>query len=1403
MTKLFKMILLLWLFSISSFAQDTWTVAGVSSIFGSEWAPTDTSNDMTSEDGVIFTLTKKDLSLSAGIVYEYKVVKNHSWDNESYGQDGGEPNKTFSVSQDGLYDLIITFNVNTKDLSERPIIKNWTGAEKAKAFYYVGSLNNWSTTDKSYPFTLLDDGKTWELTVTAVDNDGWFKIAPDFAYEKPSSFFDNLLCAPYDGCEELSGNMEYGNLGAWHLPQSDLFHSYTIRIIPLEMTYEIVPITIEKPNKIQIWQDPQTKVNYIYTVGESTASVKEGSSTAGSPDAIGNVAILSKFTVDGNEYTVTSIGSCAFQSCIGLTSVIIPYSVTTIGINAFSGCTGLTSITLSEGVTSIGNMAFEGCTGLTSVTIPESVTSIDSYAFSLCTGLTNITIPSSVTTTGYRAFYRCYGLTSVTIPEGITCIGPGAFEFCTGLTNVYIPESVTKIDYGAFSSCSGLSSINLPKSVVSIGNFAFLGCTGLVSINLPEGLTNIGSQAFEDCTGLTSITIPSSVTNISYIAFSGCTNLKSVYCYAENVPTTSDNAFSNSSYKEATLYVPSVSINTYKSTVPWSEFGSIKEIGNEEPTPPFKYAVQTMILHHAGGNVTEVGVDRQTSLQFKDDKVIVLFSDGTKEFSKDNVLSITYTYLRTDVNGDGTVDVADISTIINVMAGNSSIQASLEADANGDGMVDVADISTVISTMAELARRANLSRQADAEAANGTVGEAFYIYRNDGQFNAFFREEIDSIGFSHYDADSLRYNKIASQVVYTSDSTYYIPLAAIDSVGFVQPETIVNSDVFLLTAEHSPYIFDADTLRFTMTANTPQALMPRRGNIVVATADCEAFPDGIVARVESMTASADGTLYQCTMSNIEEVFDQLVIYTKGVEQGGGVDEARGFDLRRATLTHVLWDKEWSKTIEGGGTKTTITAGDRAVVTVTAKKTLTTPFFFQLEMQNTMRAGIDFTATSSVGHFEQRQIGTTISAGKITVPYTMGLLWLTPKLSLYGYFQEEGKVELKYAGHLSRTDKVTFTYTKGKWSFNHAPVNDAGTDVAQLSMEGYAEVGLRPQVDFSLNGRRAGFGFSASVGLKEYINFIFDATKLSDGGLYDAMRDSYCRTTIPWSLTAHASADIFGKYDSDFADTGFATFSYTFTPKTEPQWGEDRYIFPLFGGVEGKRQGEKATAKASVSRTTLLPVQVGFSLIDKDKKIVQTKYDGRSYRAGNTFSNYSCELSGLEGSEKYTVRPSVKLFGYDVLASPEVEVKDGKTSCPDENHPHWIDLGIGTQWRCCNEGASRPEEYGGYYTFGQVASAPTLEQIKALVNNCSYTWTTQNGVNGGKFTGPNGGTIFLPAAGHVWDGELYGVGSWGLYWRSTSGDESSAYHLLFSSGGAYWYDYWFYRSLNQLTVRPVR
>lgn len=264
------------------------------------------------------------------------------------------------------------------------------------------------------------------------------------------------------------------------------------------------------------------------------------------------VIIPEKFTYEGVDYSVKNIGNSAFWCCTSLTSIIIPNTVINIYDDAFTGCTGLTSVTIPNSVTSIGQQAFYCCSGLTSVTIGNSVNSIGHSAFLGCTSLTSIDLPNSVTTIGDCAFDYCSGLTSLTIPNSVTSIKHYAFKNCTSLNSVTISNSIMSIEYGVFRECSNLTSVTIPNSV-----------------------TSIESEAFYYCTSLASVTIPNSVTNIGGIAFAYCNNLEKVYCYAEEVPSTSKSAFNESLIEYATLYVPAKSIKAYKTKAPWSQFGSI------------------------------------------------------------------------------------------------------------------------------------------------------------------------------------------------------------------------------------------------------------------------------------------------------------------------------------------------------------------------------------------------------------------------------------------------------------------------------------------------------------------------------------------------------------------------------------------------------------------------------------------------------------------------------------------------------------------------------------------------------------------------------------------------------------------------------------------------------------
>ena len=93
-------------------AQDVWTAAGSSTLFGSNWNETDTSNDLTDKGDGIWELTKTGCILEQNVKNEFKVVKNHSWV-ESYPA----ANYVFTVKETGTYSVTIQFNANNFEIN--------------------------------------------------------------------------------------------------------------------------------------------------------------------------------------------------------------------------------------------------------------------------------------------------------------------------------------------------------------------------------------------------------------------------------------------------------------------------------------------------------------------------------------------------------------------------------------------------------------------------------------------------------------------------------------------------------------------------------------------------------------------------------------------------------------------------------------------------------------------------------------------------------------------------------------------------------------------------------------------------------------------------------------------------------------------------------------------------------------------------------------------------------------------------------------------------------------------------------------------------------------------------------------------------------------------------------------
>ena len=211
-----------------------------------------------------------------------------------------------------------------------------------------------------------------------------------------------------------------------------------------------------------IWEDAPYELTYTITNKEKKQvelSGYEGDKPAGV------LNIPATVTINGIEYSVTSIGEKAFVNCDNLQSVTIPNSVTSIDFSAFMWCGNLQSVTIPNSVTSIGDCAFAACNSLQSITIPNKVTSIGNHAFENCTNLQSITIPNKVTSIGAYAFSWCENLQSVTIPNSVTSIGNYAFEFCYSLQYVNINGN-PKIGTDAFWKTPATVAINLTASPI-------------------------------------------------------------------------------------------------------------------------------------------------------------------------------------------------------------------------------------------------------------------------------------------------------------------------------------------------------------------------------------------------------------------------------------------------------------------------------------------------------------------------------------------------------------------------------------------------------------------------------------------------------------------------------------------------------------------------------------------------------------------------------------------------------------------------------------------------------------------------------------------------------------------------------------------------------------------------
>ena len=254
-------------------------------------------------------------------------------------------------------------------------------------------------------------------------------------------------------------------------------------------------------------------------------------------------------------------------------------AIAKIGENAFRNCSTLSGITIPSSVTECGKNAFYSCSSISRVDISDlkawckiNFTAMPSNPLYPGTAklylngveLTDLTIPSDITEIKEYTFCRCASLTNVTIHDKVISIGSAAFGNCESISRVNITDlsAWCRIDFGSGTSnplCFGTLYVN---------------GVGITNLTIPSDITEIKTYAFYKCSSLISVTIHDKVTSIGPSAFYDCPLLTELYCKPTTPPALGGASVFDNGASTRKIYVPSGSVETYKTATNWSEYAS-------------------------------------------------------------------------------------------------------------------------------------------------------------------------------------------------------------------------------------------------------------------------------------------------------------------------------------------------------------------------------------------------------------------------------------------------------------------------------------------------------------------------------------------------------------------------------------------------------------------------------------------------------------------------------------------------------------------------------------------------------------------------------------------------------------------------------------------------------------
>jgi hypothetical protein len=1058
-------------------------------------------------------------------------------------------------------------------------------------------------------------------------------------------------------------------------------------------------------------------------------------------------------------------------------------------------------------VTSIGYGLFQDCSDLTSISVASENTKYDSR--NNC----NAIIEKSSEPSGYWQLMPIGGLCTLiagckntVIPSGVQAIAGYAFSGCSGLTSITIPSSVHTIYISAFFGCSGLTSLTIPNSVVGIFDNAFSGCTGLTSVTIPNSVTSIGSGAFYNI-HLQSLTIGTGVQTIGNNAFSE--PIKTIW-----LTNTPPSGYTNAS--GLINYVPNNQYSSLNNRYEYPFLSSIFEVGGIKyvPVSPSERTCDAIDCLY---DKSLERIQINSTVSFKGVNMTVKeirpYTCYGNHFIKD-----------VQVKNEGNVGMMafyDCDSIINVKlehvgyVGEKAFSESngiLSVTASNNGNIGNSAFygCTALSSV-ELSNKGNLGDSAFVNCRSIANVKAF----NEGHIGkrAFYGcTALSSVELSNKgDVEESAFENCSSiQNVTASNEGNIGKRAFYDGC---------KSNMSLVLSNKGNIGEDA----FGNCTGMTTAKVENQGSIGNnAFKGCSSLKTCTLGN--EVTAINQGAFMNC--ENLQEIIIPDKVSVVGEKAFSGCTSLQSVTIGNGTIGSYAFSdcKNLQSVAIGNGTNT---IGSYAFSGCTSLQSVAIG-----NGTNTI-GSYAFSGCSSLTDMQIGQSVNLISTYAFQNCSALTKIVIPASVTSLENYSFSGCNHLATVLIANRKSELKLGSNGSNPLFSSCPLDSVyiGGNItySTSSNDGYSP--------FYRNTSLRSVVFTDKE-TEISINEFYGCTNLKNVKIGDGVKK-----IGDWAFSGCSSLDYFA-FGSKLETIGKEAFSdctemtkIISDAKTPPVCGSNALddinkwnctLQVPKGYLSAYQAAEQwkdffFVEEHVVHNAGSMDVNSDGSTNLTDALIIINYILGRYNSIDSNTSAFYFDVN-VDGSINLT--DAMIIINY-ILGryNPEDDQKpQSYLTCPDDHHPHFIDLGLpsGTKWACCNVGATTPEGYGGYYAWGETEEKdvydwtaykdlvgdiagtqydvahvkwggswvmPSCDQQAELLENCSSEWTTFNGINGRVFTGSNGGSIFLPAAGCRYGTDLYDAGSEGLYWSSTLVDAPvvDEYHgsdLRLDSGDTY-------------------